>query len=128
MERMKDMSCPFCNVAPGDIVLEDPLCYARWDKHPVTEGHILVIPKRHFASYFDATPEERQSLWNMVEKARKHVDSLHHPDGYNIGINVGETAGQTILHLHIHLIPRRKGDMENPRGGVRHVIPGKGNY
>ncbi len=121
-------TCPFCHIPPGQIVLDSPLCLAKWDIFPVTEGHILIIPKRHVANYFDATPEERQALWDMVEKAKKHLDSLQQPDGYNIGINIGETAGQTIFHLHIHLIPRRRGDVERPRGGVRHVIPGKGNY
>jgi diadenosine tetraphosphate (Ap4A) HIT family hydrolase len=87
-----------------------------------------VVPRRHVASYFDVTPEERQALWDMVERARKWLREKHHPDGFNLGVNVGESAGQTVMHLHIHVIPRYQGDMEDPRGGVRGVIPGKQQY
>jgi diadenosine tetraphosphate (Ap4A) HIT family hydrolase len=124
----EELTCPFCMPYPSEKVLENSLAYARWDKHPVTEGHLLIIPKRHFADYFEATAEEKGELWELVDKGKALVDQMFKPDGYNVGINVGASAGQTILHLHIHLIPRRKGDMENPRGGVRHVIPSKGNY
>ncbi len=102
--------------------------YVLKDAFPVTLGHLLIIPNRHVGNYFEATPAEKEDLWKLVEKAKAHLDSAHNPDGYNIGINIGEAAGQTVFHLHIHLIPRRKGDVENPRGGVRHVIPGKGSY
>jgi diadenosine tetraphosphate (Ap4A) HIT family hydrolase len=123
-----EMTCPFCVPFPSEKVLENSLAWAKWDKYPVTEGHILVIPKRHIAGYFEATPEEKGELWALVDECRKILQVKFKPDGYNIGINEGASAGQTIFHLHIHLIPRRKGDMENPRGGVRHVIPSKGNY
>lgn len=125
---MNDKTCPFCGVPASEIVLEDTQCYARWDKFPVTPGHMLIIPKRHVAGYFEITTEEREALWNMVQKAKELLEGLHHPEAYNIGINVGEQAGQTIPHCHIHLIPRRPGDMKDPRGGVRGVIPEKRKY
>ena len=94
----------------------------------MTEGHLLIIPNRHVADYFSATEEERTALWAMVDEAKKLLDGRFKPDGYNVGINIGTTAGQTVMHCHIHLIPRRAGDSVNPRGGVRGVIPGKADY
>ena len=94
----------------------------------MTEGHLLVIPNRHVADYFSATAEERTALWAMVDEAKKLLDGRFKPDGYNVGINIGTTAGQTVMHCHIHLIPRRAGDSVNPRGGVRGVIAGKADY
>jgi len=120
--------CPFCHITPGDIVSENALVLMIEDRFPVSPGHTLIIPRRHVETYFDADSEEKAALWAMVETARDRLDSLHAPAGYNIGINVGETAGQTIMHLHIHVIPRYPGDMADPRGGVRHVIPDKGKY
>ncbi len=102
--------------------------FAVWDFHPVSDGHFLVIPNRHFADYFDITSEEREDLWSLVAKGKTIVDEKHNPDGYNIGINVGKWAGQSIHHLHIHVIPRYKGDVENPKGGVRGVVPAKRHY
>jgi diadenosine tetraphosphate (Ap4A) HIT family hydrolase len=124
----QEQTCPFCSTAPSEILLENSLAYAKWDKFPVSMGHLLIISKRHVGDYFEATVGEKAKLWELVDQCKELLDKEKHPDGYNIGINVGETAGQTIPHLHIHLIPRYKGDMENPRGGVRHVIPSKGNY
>ncbi len=124
----QDLTCPFCHPLPPDIVLRSHHCYARWDKFPVTEGHLLIIPDRHFADYFEATHAEKADLWAFVDECQAFLMERYHPDGFNVGINVGSAAGQTIGHVHIHLIPRRKGDMEHPRGGVRHVIPSKGNY
>jgi len=114
--------------AEDEKVLRSEQCYARWDKYPVTEGHLLVIPNRHFPDYFSATPEERTALWAMVDEAKNLLDGRCKPDGYNVGINVGVPAGQTVMHCHIHLIPRRSGDSVNPRGGVRGVIAGKADY
>jgi len=122
------VSCPFCSPVDGEKILASELCFARWDKYPVTEGHLLVIPNRHVADYFSATEEERTALWAMVDEAKKLLDGRFKPDGYNVGINIGTTAGQTVIHCHIHLIPRRAGDSVNPRGGVRGVIPGKADY
>ena len=120
--------CPFCNPTEEDIILKNDLCYARFDKYPVNDGHILIIPFRHFDNYFDATKEEKLALIELIDKAKQYLDKNFNPNGYNIGVNVGKTAGQTIMHVHIHLIPRYKGDMDNPKGGVRGVIPQKQKY
>jgi diadenosine tetraphosphate (Ap4A) HIT family hydrolase len=109
-------------------MIEGKYGFAAYDRHPASEGHFLVIPYRHFASYFDISDEEREELWSLVARGREIVDEKFNPDGYNIGINVGKWAGQSIPHLHIHVIPRYKGDVENPKGGVRGVIPHKKLY
>lgn len=119
---------PFLNPAPGDQVLKNDLCYARWDRYPVSKGHLLVIPFREFESYFGATAEEKRALWGLVDEARVFLDAKFQPAGYNIGINIGRAAGQTVMHMHIHVIPRYPKDMEEPEGGVRGVIPGKRKY
>ncbi len=125
---MGPLTCPFCNPAPGEVVLENDLCYARYDKFPASPGHLLIIPFRHVASLFDATDEEQAALLALVREANVLLDEEFHPDGYNIGVNVGEAAGQTVMHLHVHVIPRYVGDVEDPRGGVRGAIPGKRVY
>ena len=102
--------------------------YLKWDEYPVNPGHILIIPKRHFQSIFEINLVEFIELWKALYYAKKMIENDYKPDGYNVGINDGEAAGQSIMHLHIHLIPRYKGDVENPRGGVRSVIPNKQNY
>jgi diadenosine tetraphosphate (Ap4A) HIT family hydrolase len=94
----------------------------------VTPGHLLVLPNRHVASYFDCTDEERRALWQMVEDAKRLLDLRHVPDGYNLGVNVGEAAGQSVFHVHVHVIPRYAGDTADPWGGVRGVIPAKQSY
>ena len=98
------------------------------DGYPVSPGHALVIPRRHIPSLFDATEPEQSALLSMVNSTKAIIDERHHPDGYNIGVNVGAAAGQTVFHLHLHVIPRFVGDVKDPRGGVRHVIPAKANY
>lgn len=120
--------CPFCNLDAERIVFEEDLLVAIWDGFPVSEGHLLIIPKRHVPSWFDATEEEQRALTAAISLGRSVIESDCHPDGFNIGINVGAVAGQTVPHLHLHLIPRYQGDVPDPRGGVRHVIPTKGNY
>ena len=120
--------CPFCNISEDRIIASNKLCLAFFDGFPVSEGHALVIPRRHVASFFDLTPEERSSMFALADRVKADIDSRFHPDGYNIGINVGLAAGQSIFHVHLHLIPRYQGDVENPKGGVRGVIPGKQNY
>ena len=122
------MTCPFCNITPEEIILENSLAVARYDKYPVNRGHMLIIPRRHFADWFESTRDERDALLDLVEDAKSFLDREFNPDGYNLGINMGRSAGQTIFHLHIHLIPRYAGDMEDPKGGVRGVIPGKQKY
>lgn len=116
--------CPFCNPPPHVVVLAGSLCYARWDKFPVSRGHLLIIPFRHVASFFDTTEAERQELLALAIKARELLDASHHPDGYNFGVNIGGVAGQSVMHVHFHLIPRYEGDTDNPRGGIRRVISG----
>ncbi len=124
--QIMDEKCIFCN--QEGIILENQLAWACYDKYPVSPGHVLIISKRHVQSIFDTTREERQALNELLEEAKKFLDIKYQPDGYNIGVNCGEVAGQTIMHLHIHLIPRYQGDIDNPRGGVRGVIPDKRIY
>lgn len=118
--------CPFC--AEDGIVLRNELAYARFDKSPVTPGHCLVIPFRHVADFFATTEDERQAMLALAEAVKQMLDRDFSPHGYNLGINVGEVAGQTVPHVHLHLIPRYEGDVENSRGGVRGVIPARQNY
>ncbi|KZY86773.1 hypothetical protein A3752_04065 [Oleiphilus sp. HI0081] len=119
------MICLFCEI---QALINAELVYARYDKFPVSKGHCLIIPKRHVETWFDMTKEEQQEAFELIEKVKTMLDEKYSPDGYNIGMNCGETAGQTITHAHIHVIPRYKGDMDNPRGGVRGVIPEKQSY
>lgn len=122
------MTCPFCTPDPARIVFETDLVIAIRDGYPVSPGHLLLLPRRHVADWFDATPAEQQALTEAIGNARSAILEDHQPDGFNIGINAGEAAGQTVMHLHVHVMPRYRGDIADPRGGVRHVIPGKGNY
>lgn len=122
------MTCPFCIVSEAEIVIKNEHCFARWDKYPVTKGHLLVIPYRHYDNYFDATYDEIIAFWELIREAKDLINNKYNPDGYNVGINSGKSAGQTIPHMHIHLIPRYKGDIDDPRGGIRGIIPGKQKY
>jgi len=112
----------------NNYVLENELAYAIYDKFPVSKGHLLIISKRHVRGYFDATKEEKLAIYDLVDKCKEFLDEEYSPAGYNIGINIGETAGQTVMHLHVHLIPRYNRDVEDPRGGVRGVIPSRMKY
>ncbi len=124
-----DNNCPFCKAeSERDIIASSSLSVAFFDGFPVSPGHALIIPKRHVASFFDLSKEEQLDLLNLADRVERIVEERYHPDGYNIGINVGEAAGQSIFHVHMHLIPRYQGDVPNPRGGVRGVIPAKQNY
>ena len=128
-ELAEDETCRFCQNRSGRrTMIEGQYGFAAWDRHPTSEGHFLVIPYRHFADYFDINDEEREELWRLVAEGKKIADEQYRPDGYNIGINIGRWAGQSIPHLHIHVIPRYQGDVENPKGGVRGVIPNKKLY
>jgi diadenosine tetraphosphate (Ap4A) HIT family hydrolase len=118
-----NMSCPFCTMPQENIVLENELAKAFYDKYPVQKGHLLIVPKRHVATYFDATEEEITAIHQLIRKGKEIIDDEFLPDGYNIGVNVGECGGQTVMHLHFHLIPRYEGDIEDPRGGIRKAIP-----
>lgn len=128
---MKD--CLFCKVQKSEyekeVVFENDYFYATRDSYPVTKLHTLVIPKRHFQSYFDMNNDEIKSINSILNHQRKEIVQLDSSvTAFNIGINDGSDAGQSIHHLHVHLIPRRQGDIENPRGGVRGVIPAKQKY
>jgi len=120
--------CPFCAVKPDEILIERPLAVARRDTYPVNKGHTLIIPRRHVVSFFDATDEERNAMTALLVETRALLDREHDPDGYNIGINDGRAAGQTIMHLHIHIVPRYVGDKADPRGGIRALFPEKAAY
>lgn len=120
------MNCIFCEMK--EYILENNLSYAIFDKFPVGLGHMLFIPKRHVSNFFELTEEERNSIFKLIEEGKKLIEKKYLPDGYNIGINIGEDAGQSVMHVHVHLIPRYRGDMENPKGGVRGVIPEKMKY
>ena len=123
------VECPFCNLKKEiEIISETESCIAFYDGFPVNPGHALIIPKRHVSNYFELTRDEVLEMQEMLWYVRKVIDERYHPDGYNIGVNVNESAGQSIFHVHMHLIPRYKGDMENPKGGVRGVIPCKQKY
>jgi diadenosine tetraphosphate (Ap4A) HIT family hydrolase len=128
MADQKDKPCPFCPVKQHEIMVENRLATVTRDSFPLTRGHALVIPRRHVASFFDTTPEEREAMVELLERAKLIIDKEHHPDGYNIGINDGAAAGQTVMHLHVHLIPRYSGDASDPRGGVRWIFPDRANY
>ncbi|MCE5338863.1 MAG: HIT family protein [Methanomicrobiaceae archaeon] len=125
---MDPLTCPFCNPSEEEIVLQNRLCYARYDRYPVSPGHLLLIPYRHIPGLFDATDEEQAALLALVREAKTRLDEQFHPDGYNVGVNVGKAAGQTVMHLHVHVIPRYAGDVEDPRGGVRGAIPERRVY
>jgi len=121
--------CPFCNPAKGMTLLSEiASAFAVLDIFPVSPGHSLVIPKRHVADYFNLTLHEQRACWMLVNQVKKIIDREYNPEGYNIGVNIHSVAGQTIPHVHIHIIPRYKNDIEDPTGGVRNVIPGRSNY
>ena len=123
-----DESCPFCKPIASNVVLQNSFCYARYDGFPVSPGHLLIVPFRHEASFFGLRPEEREAGMELVLRGKELLEVQRRPDGFNIGINIGQAAGQTIWHAHVHLIPRYRGDIDNPRGGVRGVIPEKRTY
>ncbi len=128
-QKDKNPDCPFCNLRENvELISETATAVAFLDSFPVSQGHTLIIPKRHIANYFDLTIHEQRALWLLVNRCKIIVEKRFNPDGFNVGINIGEDAGQSIFHIHIHLIPRYKGDVENPKGGVRGVIPNKRNY
>ena len=121
--------CPFCELPASRVIAANELAIAFRDGFPVTEGHSLVVPRRHVVDWFDLTQEEVLACNALLHEVRSEIRAANPSvTGFNIGVNAGSDAGQSVFHCHIHLIPRRKGDVENPRGGVRHVIPGKGNY
>lgn len=129
IEKKRDPNnpCLFCKDAKG-VSLDHELAYSARDSYAVSPGHTLVIPKRHVAEFFDLTSEEIAACMDLIQQEKKLIDAEFQPDGYNIGVNIGQAAGQSIFHVHIHIIPRYRGDVENPQGGVRHVIPKNAHY
>lgn len=119
-------SCPFCNKTNPLIENKYWMCF--YDNYPVSPGHILIVPKRHYNDYFGSNEHERSSFDDILFLTKRYLDVNYSPHGYNVGFNVNREGGQSIFHCHIHVIPRYRGDMENPRGGVRGVIPSKQNY
>jgi diadenosine tetraphosphate (Ap4A) HIT family hydrolase len=120
--------CPFCSLTAERVVQDSEHAVVIRDGFPVSPGHTLIIVKRHVASFFEVTDAERVDLMSLLAAARNDLDRQFDPAGYNIGINDGAAAGQTVPHLHIHLIPRYPGDRDDPRGGVRWVLPDKAAY
>lgn len=120
--------CPFCSLPDERIILANEHAVVIRDAYPVSPGHTLVIPRRHADSFFDLSVSERDAMFLLLDQAKRELDASHAPEGFNIGVNDGPVAGQTVPHVHMHLIPRFAGDVADPRGGVRHVIPGKAKY
>ena len=121
--------CFFCKcIEKKDFKLENDYAIARFDNFPVNKGHLEIITKRHIKDWWGTSLEEKIAIFDLLDKAKELIDEKFKPDGYNIGINIGEKAGQSVMHLHVHLIPRYSGDVPNPRGGVRAIIPSKQNY
>jgi diadenosine tetraphosphate (Ap4A) HIT family hydrolase len=120
--------CPFCDPEAGRVIASAPFALALHDGFPISPGHSLIVPRRHIATLVDLEPDEATALWALLKEVRARLDSERHPDGYNVGINDGTAAGQTVMHLHVHLIPRYHGDRLDPRGGIRWVIPEKADY
>jgi len=129
ISKIENLGCPFCNPdSERELILESATAYAIFDKFPVNNGHSLIIPKRHSVDYFDLSFKEQSACWFILNKVKEILTKKFKPDGFNIGININESAGQTVPHVHIHLIPRYQGDVKEPRGGVRGVILEKKNY
>ena len=123
-------NCVFCEdfMKNKKVLFENKLALAYLDGFPVNKGHVLIITKRHAKTYFDITHEEQDAMFELLREAKMYLDKEYQPTGYNIGFNCGEDAGQSVMHVHLHLIPRYHGDVENPRGGIRGVIPEKKDY
>lgn len=120
--------CPFCAPEPERVLRTSPNARALTDLFPIAEGHALVVPRAHVESLFDLPADEQAEVWEMVRTVRADLDAELEPDGFTIGVNDGEAAGQTVPHAHIHVIPRHRGDVPDPSGGIRNVIPGKARY
>jgi diadenosine tetraphosphate (Ap4A) HIT family hydrolase len=121
-------ACPFCRIEGGRIAWSAPLAIAFWDVYPVSLGHALVVPRRHAQSWSELTADEKAALTAGIDAIRALIDERYEPHAYNVGFNDGEPAGQTIMHFHVHVIPRYQGDVLDPRGGVRWVLPDKAAY
>ena len=121
--------CLFCNINSKDLIFDNEFVFASFDSYPVSKYHSLIVPKRHILNYFELTNDELLACNDLIKKIKKKIQNEDKTvEGFNIGTNSGVVAGQSIMHCHIHLIPRRKGDVDNPQGGVRGVIPSKQHY
>ena len=120
--------CPFCSLPPERVLASNALAFVIRDGYAVSPGHTLIIPRRHVGSFFEISEEERAAMLALLDGQKRALDAEYSPAGYNVGINDGAAAGQTVPHLHIHLIPRFAGDLPDPRGGVRWVMPHKAKY
>jgi diadenosine tetraphosphate (Ap4A) HIT family hydrolase len=127
-DPVPENSCPFCTPDYAALILETSGCRVLWDSYPVSPGHALIVPKEHIPDWFAAAPELHSELSSLIAATKNEIEQRHQPDGYNVGFNAGVAAGQTIEHLHIHVIPRYKEDIDDPRGGIRWVIPEKAVY
>ena len=124
-----EAACPLCErIDAGDSICENAFAVALQDGYPVSPGHTLIIPRRHVADFFSLAGREQAALWSLLPTVRLVLDASYHPAAYNIGVNTGEAAGQTVAHVHVHLIPRYAGDVADPRGGVRWVLPERADY
>lgn len=118
-----DANCELC--APSGVLAENPLAYLRYDNHSLSRGHVLVVPRRHVAGFFDMAKDEQDAVLSLLNQAQRAIQKEHAPDGYNIGVNIGRAGGQSRMHVHVHLIPRYAGDVPDPKGGIRCVLAGK---
>jgi len=115
--------CPFCGRVA--VVHANALAFSCWDIAPVSPGHLLIVTARHVPDFLAITPQEFGAIWELAQKGKELIQRRYHPDGYNLGVNVGQAAGQTVAHAHLHLMPRYRGDVDHPRGGVRAVLPNR---
>lgn len=121
-------SCILCNLPQSRVAWSSPMVLATWDGFPVSPGHALIVPRRHVGRWDDLTPEEKIAVLNGIDAIRSIISDQHSPDAFNVGFNDGPAAGQTVMHFHVHVIPRYEGDVADPRGGVRWVIGNKAVY
>jgi diadenosine tetraphosphate (Ap4A) HIT family hydrolase len=128
MSDFSTIDCPFCRLIPDRILASSAQALAVADAFPISAGHTLIIPRRHVASFFELTEDEVAAVHDLLRRMKDRLDEALKPGGYNIGVNIGAESGQTIPHVHVHLIPRYPGDVANPVGGVRNIIPGRGRY
>ena len=128
MSDSSSLECAFCDLPPARVLGGNELAIAFADAFPVSPGHTLVIPRRHVSDFFELSPAEVAAVLEVLFRMQTRLVAEQKPDGFNVGVNVGAAAGQTVMHVHVHLIPRYLGDAPDPRGGVRNVIAGKGRY
>jgi diadenosine tetraphosphate (Ap4A) HIT family hydrolase len=120
--------CPFCRIEQTSVFFQSESVVGIWDSYPLNPGHALLIPRRHIASWFEATVDEQSALTLAIQQAKVAIEKKYSPQGFTIGFNDQEAGGQTVLHLHVHVIPRYEGDVPDPRGGIRNIIPARSAY